>query len=68
MVKLTINLRSKWIFFVASGICLFLLMLNINGITSAIDIQFSQILMYYVLCILCAGLYWVPFQFNQEFT
>lgn len=67
MVKITINLRSKWIFFTFSLLCGIYVLYQINFITSAIDIKFLDIVFYYFLLAMTALFYWIPFQFTEQF-
>ncbi len=68
MVRLTINLRSKYLFFGGSAFTLLMLIFHVNSMMASVILSGLDILLYFTLISICALLYWVPFQFNQEFT
>jgi len=68
MARIVINLRSKYLFFGASGLTFMYLLIHINMMTSAIDIFFLDKIAYLILLLFTAGFFWVPYQFNEQFT
>ena len=68
MVKLTLNLKNKNVFFFSSGLCLLFMFYQINVITSSIDIKAIDIIILFFSMICATGLYWIPFQYNEKFT
>lgn len=68
MVKLTINLRSKYTFFTISGLILLFLLFYITRMMWSIDLTGLDRLIYFLLIILTTFMFWVPYQFNEQFT
>ena len=67
MVKLSLNLRSKKSFFVLSFFGLMYLIVQINKITSSIDIKGFDIVVFFLIIIYTAGMFWIPYYFNDKF-
>lgn len=68
MVKLTINLRSKKLFFYTSAIILVYLMYHVTVLMNSIDITGLDIVIYYVLIALVTLCFWVPYEFTDKFS
>ncbi len=67
MVKLTLNLRNKNIFFFMSGLGLLFAIYQINYITSSIDIKAMDIFILFLSFIFTTAMFWTPYQFNDKF-
>ena len=68
MVKLTLNLRSKKLFFTLSGLSLIFLILHLNKMMLSIDIKAFDIFLVFVIILLTTVTYWIPYQFNEQFV
>ena len=67
MVKLTLNLRSKNLFFFMSGLGLVFMFYQIGYITASIDIKALDILILFLSMIFTTATFWTPYQFNEKF-
>ncbi len=67
MVKLTINLKSKNVFFILSALGGVFMIYQIGYITSSIDIKALDIFLFFVSMFYTAAMFWTPFQFNDKF-
>ena len=67
MVKITLNLRSKKLFFFISFLGLLFLVYHIHNLTWSIDITGMDKFLYLVIIIFTASMFWIPFQFNEQF-
>jgi len=67
MVKLTLNLRNKNLFFFMSGVGLIFMFYQISYITSSIDIKALDIFILFLSAVFTATAFWTPYQFNDKF-
>jgi hypothetical protein len=67
MAKLIINLRSKYTFFSLSGLCFLYLIYHLTSMMASIDITGVDKVIFYIMVLFTALLFWVPFQFNELF-
>ncbi len=67
MVRFTINLRSKNVFFILSALGGIFMFYQIGYITSSIDIKALDIFILFLSMMFTAATFWTPFQFNDKF-
>ena len=67
MVKLTLNLRNKNVFFFMSGLGLIFMFYQIGYITASIDIKALDIFILFLSMIFTTATFWTPYQFNDKF-
>ncbi len=68
MVKLTINLRSKYNFFFLSGLCFIFFIYHISNMMVSIDLSGWDKALFFIIPIFTTLLFWTPFQFNELFV
>lgn len=66
MVRLTLNLRNKYVFFAGSAITFLYLIYHITIIVDSIDITKMDVLLYYVLTIMTTTLFWIPYNYISD--
>ncbi len=65
--KLVINLRSKKVFFILSGLGAVFMIYQIGYITSSINIKAIDIIILFLSIVFTSATFWTPYQFNDKF-